>query len=117
MSKTIRHDTIQLRDGVAAANFTEFMNKELMPYFDKQYARVTRSSYASLVAQSLLKGTESERKWLWVTTWDGRSVRGPYFENAMMNKVAETEVMLKKLESFGEREAEEVYEEAGAGDH
>jgi hypothetical protein len=85
----------------------------LVPYFSKRYKGPTRASVADLKNQSLLKDTKRQRKYLWITVWDGspESVRGSWFENTRMVKVEETKAMLKKLESFGKRSSEKVFSE------
>ena len=113
MSGIFRHDAITLQSGVREEDFEKFMKEELIPYFSEVYRGPTRASRADLKSQSLLKDAKVRRKWLWVTAWDGspESVRGSSFEHTRMVRFEETEAMLKKLESFGERAAEKVFGE------
>ena len=113
MLGVIRHDAITRHRAVKEEDFEQFMNKELLPYFSERYKGPTRVSRANLTHQSLLKDTKSQRKYLWVTVWDGspESVRGPSFEHTRMIKFEETDALLKKLESFGTRSSEKVFSE------
>jgi len=111
MSKVFRHDAITLHSEVNEEDFEKFMKEELVPYFSRKYKGPTRVSRADLKNQSLLKDTEDGRKYLWITEWNGESVRGSSFENARLIKIEETEAMLKKLKSFGKRSSEKVFNE------
>jgi hypothetical protein len=113
MPRVCRHDTITLHREVREEDFERFMKKELIPHFSKQYRGPTRVSIADLKSQSLLKSTKGRRKWLWVTAWEGspESVRGSSFEHTRLVKFEATEVLLKKLASFGKRTAAEVFSE------
>jgi hypothetical protein len=112
MRRVFRHDAITLHSEVREDDFERFMKEELIPYFSERYKGPTRVSVADLKSQSLLKDTQSRRKWLWATAWDGHpeSLRGSSFENTRSIEFKETEVMLKKLESFGKR-TEKVFME------
>ncbi len=113
MLAVFRHDEITLRSEVSEEDFEGFMKEELIPYFSERYRGPTRSSRADLQSQTLLKDTKGQRKWLWVTVWDGNpdDVRGSSFERARMSRIEETGAMLKKLESFGKRGSEKVFSE------
>jgi hypothetical protein len=110
----VRHDAITLHAEAKEEDFERFMKGEFIPYFSERYKGPTRASIADLKRQSLLKDTKGRRKWLWVTAWDGslEGVRGTSFEQARMVKFEETDAMLKKLETFGKRAAEKVFDEA-----
>lgn len=110
MGRIFRHDAIMLHNEVSGEEFESFMKEELVPYFSKVYKGPTRTSYTDLKDQSLLKDTEDPRKYLWITVWSGESVRGS-FENTRMVRIEETEDMLKKLDSFGKRNPEKVFNE------
>jgi len=111
--RVIRHDAITLHSEVKEEDFERFMKEQLVPYFSKRYKGPTRASVADLKSQSLLKDTQGQRKYLWITVWDGslESVRGSSFEHARMVRFAETEARLKKLESFGKRTTEKTFSE------
>ncbi len=113
MPHTIRHDAIALNAGVDADAFERFMTRELMPHLAERFKGPTRISKADLKALSLLRDAKSARRFLLVTVWDGASpsVAGAAFENARMNTVARTEVVLKKLDDFARRSTEKVYAE------
>jgi hypothetical protein len=113
MSKVIRHDAITLHRDVKQEEFEKFMTDELFPYFRERYQGPTRISRSDLKSQSLLLDTKGQRKYLWITVWEGgpESVRGSSFENTRMNRIETTEVILKKLESFGKRSIEKVFSE------
>jgi hypothetical protein len=108
----VRHDWITLHDEAKGEEFERFMKERLIPYFAEKYRGPTRVSIADITGQSLLKDSAGGGRWLWVTTWDGNAdaVRGAAFENTRMFHFEETEAMLKKLEAFGKREAEQVYD-------
>jgi hypothetical protein len=108
----IRYDYITLHSKVKEDEFEKFMKEELVPHFGDHYKGPTRVSKADLERQSLLK-EDKGRKYLWITEWQGspESVRGSMFENTRMTKIAETEALLKKLESLGERPAEKLFSE------
>ena len=112
MTKIFRHDSITLKSSVTEADFVCFMKDELLPYFSEHYKGPTRASRADIKGQTLLKGARAG-KYLWITTWNGSagSVVGAAFENARMIKFAATEEILKKLESFGKRATEQVFDE------
>jgi len=111
MSHTIRHDALALNAGVDADSFERFMTGELMPHFAERFKGPTRTSKADLKAMTLLRHATSARKFVLVTVWDGAAsaVAGSAFENARMNTVAATGVLLKKLDGFAKRSAEKVY--------
>lgn len=113
MTRVLRHDAITLHSTVKQEDFEKFMKDVLIPYFSDRYRGPTRVSIADIKSQSLLKDTNDPRQWLWVTMWDGSpdSVRGSSFEHTRMSSIKETEDMLKKLESFGDRSAEKVFSE------
>lgn len=113
MPRVFRHDAITLHSEAREEDFERFMKEELIPYFSERYRGPTRTSIADLKSQSLLKDTKGQRKWLWVTAWDGspESVRGSSFEHTRMVRFEETEAMLKKLKSFGKRTTEKVLSE------
>lgn len=113
MSRVVRHDTITLHSQVSEVDFERFMKEELVAYFSKQYRGPTRASRADLTNQSLLKDTKGRLKYQWITVWEGspESVHGSSFENTRMVRFAETEAMLKKLESFGKRTPEKIFHE------
>jgi hypothetical protein len=117
MSRVFRHDAIALHQEVSEEAFERFMREELVPYFNKEYAQLTRVTIANILEQFLLKDTEDRRNYLWVTEWDtGGSfpeiVRGS-FEGTRMgsHEQEETEAMLKRLETFGKRSPEKVFAE------
>ncbi len=107
MNTVFRNDPIKLHTGVKEENFERFMAEELLPFFGKKYAGLTGNTQAFLASQCLLKGTKDRRKYQWLTVWNGPAerVQGSSFELALVedNKSTETEVVLKKLESFGRR--------------
>jgi hypothetical protein len=113
MPRVVRHDVITLHSEVQEEDFERFMKEELIPFFSERYRGPTRISVADIQSQSLLKDTKGRRKWLWVTTWHGspESVRGSSFEHTRMIRIEETEAILKKLESFGRRTTEKVFNE------
>jgi hypothetical protein len=113
MFRVFRHDAITLHSEVKKEDFERFMKEELVPYFSERYKGPTRSSIADLTSQSLFKGTKGQRKYLWITMWDGspESVRGSSFENTRMVRFEGTEAILKKLEVFGKRSSEKVFSE------
>jgi hypothetical protein len=110
MSTILRHDVITVHSGVREADFERFMKEELIPDFSKRYRGPTRMT--DLVDQSFSKDTEGQRKYLWMTVWVGFSehVRGSSFENNRWAVLEETQAMLKKLESYGKRDPEKVYD-------
>ena len=115
MNNVYRHDAITLHQGVKKEDFEKFMKEELVPLFSNVYKGPTRSSKADLQSQSLLRDTKG-RKYIWITVWDGspESVRGSSFENTRMSKLdsmQEADAMLKKLETFGTRATEKVFNE------
>jgi len=109
----VRHDAITLHAEASEADFERFMKEELIPYFSGRYKGPTRSSVADIKGQALLQDAKDQRKWLWVTTWDGnpKAVRGSAFENTRMTKIEETGAMLKKLGTFGKRATAKVFSE------
>jgi hypothetical protein len=112
MLRVFRHDLITLHSGVKEEDFEQFMKEELVPHFSEAFKGPTRSSKADLKGQSLCKDTKGRGKFLWITAWDGESVRGSSFENARMSRTQfadATEALLKKLESFGKRATETVF--------
>lgn len=113
MSRVCRHDPITLHSEVREEDFESFMQEELLPYFSEWYKGPTRTSYADLKSQSFLKDAKDQRKYLWVTAWDGspESVQGSSFEYTRIVRFEETEAMLKKLKSFGRRTVEDVFSE------
>ena len=113
MFRVFRHDAIALHSEVREKDFERFMKEELIPHFNELYKGQTRTSIADLKSQSLFKDTKGQRKYLWITVWDGslESVRGSSFENTRMVRFEETETMLKKLESFGKRSSEKIFSE------
>jgi hypothetical protein len=102
-----RNDPIKLRTGVKEEDFERFVAEELFPFFSKKYAGRTTNAHAFLTSQSLLKGTKDRRKYRWLTVWSGspERIQGSSFELVFVedHKSTETEAMLKKLESFGNR--------------
>jgi hypothetical protein len=110
---TIRHDAITLHSETNVDEFIKFVNDELIPYFTDRYKGPTRSSRADIKHQTVLQDAENPRKFVWVTAWDGsaESVSGSSFERARMSTVAETETLLKKIDTFGKRSAEKVFNE------
>ena len=108
-----RHDAITLHSEMREEDFERFMKEELVPHFSERYKGPTRTSIADLQSQALFKDTEGQRKYLWITVWDGgpESVRGSSFENTRMIRFEDTEAMLKKLESFGKRTTEKIFSE------
>lgn len=113
MFRVFRHDVITLHSEVMEEDFERFMKEELVPHFSEQYKGPTRTSIADLKGQSLFKDTKGQRKYLWITVWDGspESVRGSSFEHTRRVRFKETDTLLKKLESFGKRTAEKVFSE------
>ncbi len=113
MSRVFRHDAITLHSEVRAEDFERFMKEELVPYFSEQYKGPTRASIADLKSQSLFKDAKGQRKYLWITVWDGspESVRGSSFEHTRRVRFEETDTVLKKLESFGKRATEKIFSE------
>jgi hypothetical protein len=113
MPSVIRHDAITLNSGVKPEDFEKFMGDELIPSFSEIYRGPTRASKADIKGQSLLKDAKGRRKYLWVTVWDGNhdSVQGAAFQNARMNNIPATSAMLKKLEAFGSRTTEKIFDE------
>lgn len=113
MFRVFRHDVITLHSEVMEEDFERFMKEELVPHFSEQYKGPTRTSIADLKSQSLFKDTKGQRKYLWITGWDGspESVRGSSFEHTRHVRFKETDTLLKKLESFGKRTAEKVFSE------
>jgi hypothetical protein len=107
MNIVFRNDPIRLNTGVKEENFERFMAEELLPFFGKKYGGPTGNTQAFLTSQSLIKGTKDRRKYQWLTVWNGPAARveGASFERLLVedDKSAETEVVLKKLESFGKR--------------
>jgi hypothetical protein len=107
MNTAFRNDPIKLRTGVKEEDFERFVTEELFPFFSKKYAGPTGNTHAFLASQSLLKGTKDRRKYRWLTVWSGPAerVEGSFFERVLVedNNFTETEDMLKKLESFGNR--------------
>ncbi|GEM_PF-2294617 len=107
MNIVFRNDPIKLNTGVKEENFERFMAEELLPFFGKKYAGPTGNTQAFLTSQSLIKGTKDRRKYQWLTVWSGPAerVEGASFDRLLVedDKSAETEVVLKKLESFGKR--------------
>ncbi len=108
---SIRCDAITLHDEAKAEDFERFMREELIPYFRERYKGPTRASYADLTNQSLLKDAEKQGKYLWITVWSGSSVQGSSFESTRIVKMEGTKEMLEKLESFGKRAPEKVFNE------
>ncbi|MGH7450893.1 MAG: hypothetical protein ACRENG_06085 [bacterium] len=107
MNTAFRNDLIKLRTGVKEEAFERFVAEELFPFFSKKYAGPTMNTHAFLTSQSLLKGTKDRRKYRWLTVWSGPAerVEGSSFDRVLVenNRSTETEDMLKKLESFGNR--------------
>jgi hypothetical protein len=107
VNTAFRNDPIKLRTGVKEEAFERFVTEELFPFFSKKYAGPTMNMHAFLTSQSLLKGTKDRRKYRWLTVWSGPAerVQGSSFELVLVedNNSTETEDMLKKLESFGNR--------------
>jgi enterochelin esterase-like enzyme len=107
MNAVFRNDPIKLRTGVREEDFERFVAEELLPFFGKKYAGSASNSQTFLASQSLLKGTRDPRKYQWITVWSGPAerIQGASFELVLVedNKPTETEALLKKLESFGQR--------------
>lgn len=107
MNTVFRNDPIKLDIGVKEADFEKFVAEELLPFFGKKYAGPAGNAQVFLASQRLLKGTKDRRKYQWLTVWSGPAelVQGLSFELALVNddKFTETEEVLKKLESFGQR--------------
>jgi hypothetical protein len=113
MSRGLRHELITLHSEVREEDFERFMEEELIPFFKEHYGRVTRKTITQLKSQYLLQDDKDRRNWLWVTVWSrgGNDIRGSTFENTLMERLEETEDMMKKLESFGKRASEKVFDE------
>jgi hypothetical protein len=113
MFRVCRHDAITLHSEVREEDFERFMKEALVPHFSEQDKGPTRSSIADLKSQSLFKDTKGQRKYLWITVWDGgpESVRGSSFEHTRMSRPEAAEAMLKELESFGKRATEIIFSE------
>jgi hypothetical protein len=83
------------------------MAEELLPFFNKKYAGPPGNGQTFLTSQCLLKGTKDRRKYQWLTVWSGPAerVQGASFELVLAEDIqpTETEVLLKKLETFGKR--------------
>jgi hypothetical protein len=107
MNIVFRNDPIKLHTGVKEDDFERFAAEELLPFFGKKYAGSAGNAQASLASQRLLKGTKDRRKYQWLTVWRGPAerVQGLSFELVLVDddKFTETEDVLKKLESFGQR--------------
>lgn len=118
MTRVLRHDAITLHtEGASESDFERFMQDELFPLFAETYQGPVRTSVADLNGQSLLKDAKIRRKYLWVTVWSGSpdSVRGATFPDVRSVKTDATEAtlrVLKKLDSFGERSVEHVFQES-----
>jgi heme-degrading monooxygenase HmoA len=115
-STTFRHDAITLHQEVSEKDFERFMREELVPYFNEAYTQSTRVTVAGIRDQFLLKDTEDGRNYLWVTVWDtgGTSpkvVRGSFEHTRMGHQLEKTVAMLKRLDTFGKRNSEEVFAE------
>ena len=110
MPRIFRHDSVTLSE-VKDEDFEKFMTEELIPFFSEQYKGPTRTSVADLKGQSLFKTTKGQGKYLWVTEWEGNpeSVGGASFEHARMVPIPATADMLKKLDAFGDRKKEEIF--------
>ena len=107
MNTVFRNDPIKLHPGVQEDDFEKFITNELFPFFVKKYAAPTENAQALLTSQRLLKGTKERRKYQWLTVWNGTAerVQGFAFESALIDddNFAETDQVLKKLESYGMR--------------
>jgi len=107
MNTVFRNDPIKLHIGVKEADFERFVAEELLPFFGKKYARPVGNAQVSLASQRLLKGTKDRRKYQWLTVWSGPAerVQGASFELVLGDddKAAETEGVLKRLDTFGQR--------------
>jgi len=107
MNTVFRNDPIKLHPGVQEDDFEKFVAVELLPFFGKKYAGPGGNAQALLTSQRLLKGTKDRRKYQWLTVWSGPAerVQGFSFESALIDddNFAETDSVLKKLESFGMR--------------
>jgi hypothetical protein len=97
MFRVFRHDTITLHSEVREEDFERFMKEALVPHFSEQCKGPTRSSIADLKSQSLFKDAKSQRKYLWITVWDGspESVRGLSFEHTRMSRPEAAEAISK----------------------
>jgi hypothetical protein len=87
-----------------------------LPFFREKFRGPTRRTAASLTSQSLLKDTKGQPAYLWTTLWEGpvENVQGSFFENALVDVGnADTEAILNKLDSFGKRDPESVFEVVG----
>jgi len=107
MNTVFRNDPIKLHPGVQQDDFEKFIAAELLPFFDKKYATPAGNAPALLKSQRLLKGTKEQRKYQWLTEWSGPAERlqSFAFEAVLVDDddFAETDQVLKKLESFGMR--------------
>lgn len=107
MKTVFRNDPIKLHPGVQEEAFEKFITAELFPFFSEKYARPGDNALAVLKSQRLLQGTKEPRKYQWLTVWNGPAerVQGFAFEPVLIHDegFAETEAVLKKLESFGMR--------------
>jgi len=111
MPQAIRHDALALNAGADVDAFERFMNDDFMPHLADRFKGPTRTSKADLKSMSLLRSVKSARGFLLVTMWEGdaSSVAGAAFENARMNTVARTGLLLDKLEGFVKRSPEKVF--------
>ena len=107
MNTVFRNDPIKLHTGVTEEKFERFMAEELLPFFSKKYAGPPGNGQTFLTSQYLLKGTKDRRKYQWLTVWSAPAerIQGASFELVIAedNQPTETEVVLKKLETFGKR--------------
>ena len=114
MGTVYRTDPITLNSTAQEQEFERFVTDELLPTFKEHYSGPTRRSEAYLTSQRLLKEARNPRHYLWLSVWDGpaENVEGSAFENAVVGggTFPETEAALRKLETFGKREAEHVFD-------
>lgn len=114
MPRSVRHDAITLHTGVQEEDFERFMKEELIPWFSDHFGNRITYPFLDLKSQTLLKGTEDDRKWLWVTAWEGDAIQDTFFtvrvrvEQSVAGKIFE---MQKRLESFGQCATEEIFSE------
>ena len=57
-----------LHSGVREEDFERFMKEEPIPWFSDHFGDHITYPFLDLKSQTLLKGDEDGRKWLWVTT-------------------------------------------------
>lgn len=114
MSTLYRYDAIDLNAAAKEEDFITLMKDIIMKHFKERYTKLTRVTVCTLRKQEIFKDTKKEKRYIWLSTWNGREdvISDISFAGATMNPAFdhETRDILKKIDDFGKRKIINIYD-------